>query len=259
MHDKERFALFSGRAYPGTSKTPTLDQMGIDLTAQARQEKLAPVIGRDKDLERVIQVLSRSPSPRSGIRKNNIALISDLVGEPERGRRKMAIVEGVAQLMVSQPAPAVSSGSVTLESSRLFCCLEKLQGKRLVTLDISLLGAGVKSQGEFEERIRKIIEELRSSQNCIIFIDEVHTLVAFAQSVYGAAEKVDVAPLRVPALACGEIQCIGAATLDEYREHIEKDLALQRHFQEVIVHGMVATEETILNQGGDNDSTQEQS
>jgi ATP-dependent Clp protease ATP-binding subunit ClpC len=152
----------------------------------------------------------------------------------------------------------VASGSEALESSWLFHCLEKLQGKRLVTLDISLLGAGAKSQNEFEERFRKIIEELRSSQDCIIFIDEVYTLVAFAQSVYGPAEGMDVAPLRVPALAHGEIQCIGATTLDEYREHIEKDLVLQHHFQEVIVHEMVATEETILNQGGDNDSTQEQ-
>lgn len=258
MHDKERFALSTEPAYPGNSKTPTLDQMGIDLTAQARQGKLAPVIGHDKDLERVIQVLSRSSSPHTGIRKNNIALISDLIGEPERGLRKTAIVEGVAQLIVSHPASAVASGTEAPESSWLFYCLEKLQGKRLVTLDIRLLGASVTSLSEFEERFRQIIEELRSSQDCIIYIDEAHTLVAFAQSLYEAAEKVDVAPPRVPALVRGEIQCIGATTLDEYREHIEKDLALQPHFQEVIVHEMVATEETIQNQDGDNDSTQEQ-
>jgi ATP-dependent Clp protease ATP-binding subunit ClpC len=258
MHDKERFALFPERAYPGASQTPTLDQMGVDLTAQARQGKLAPVIGRDKDLERVIQVLSRSPSPHTGIRKNNIVLISDLIGEPGRSLRTMAIVEGVAQLMISHRAPAVAPGSEAQESSWMFYCLEKLQDKRLVTLDLDLLGAGAQSQSEFEERFRRIIEELRYSQDCIIFIDEAHTLVAFAQSVFGAAEGIGVAPRRVPALDRGEIQCIGASTLDEYRKHFEQDPALQRHFQEVIVHEMVATDEAILNQSGDSDSTQEQ-
>jgi ATP-dependent Clp protease ATP-binding subunit ClpC len=180
MHDKERFAQFTERTRPKASKTPTLDQVGIDLTAQARQGKLAPVIGRDKDLERVIQVLSRSPSPRTGIRKNNIVLINDLISEPERGLRKMAIVEGAAQLMISHRVPVVTSGSEALESSWLLGCLERLQGKRLVTLNLGLLGVGAKSQSEFEERFRKIIEEIRAIQDCIIFIDEPHTLVAFA-------------------------------------------------------------------------------
>ena len=220
MHDNERFALFPEQAHPRASETPTLDQMGIDLTAQARQGTLAPVVGCDKDLERVIQVLSRSPLPRTGIRKNNIALIGDLTSEPERSFRKTAIVEGLAQQMISSrvPAAASGSGSEALESSWLWYCLEKLQGKRLVTLYVGLLVAGTTSQNEFEERFKQIREELRSSGDCIIFIDEVHALVAFAQSAYGAAQSgVDVAPLRVPALARGEIQCIGATTLDEYR------------------------------------------
>ena len=242
-------------ARPTASTTPALDQVGIDLTAQARQGKLSPVIGRDKDLERVIQVLSRLPMPRTGIRKNNVALIS----EPERGPRKMAIVEGLAQQMISHRMPAVASGSEAPEPSWLELCLERHPGKRLVRLDVGLLVAGTTSQSEFEERFRTIIEELRSSQDRIIFIDEVHALVAFAQSAYGAAQgSVDVDSLHVPVLARGAIQCIGATTLDECREHIQKDPELQRHFQEVIVHEMVTTQETVLNQSGDNDSAQEQ-
>ncbi len=261
MHDDVRFALFPEQAHPRASKTPTLDQMGSDLTAQARQGKLAPVIGRDKDLERVIQVLSRFPSPCTGIRKNNIALIGDVISEPERSLRKTAIVEGLVQQMIASrvPTAASGSGSAALESSWLWYCLEKLQGKRLVTLDVGLLVAGTTSQSEFEERLKKIIEELRSSGDCIIFSDEVHTLVAFAQSAYGAAHSgVDVSPRRVQALARGEIQCIGTTTLDEYRKYIEQDPALQRHFQEVIVHEIVTAEGTVLNQSGDNDSTLEQ-
>ncbi|MGH2516340.1 MAG: AAA family ATPase [Ktedonobacterales bacterium] len=257
MHDNERFAPFTEQARPRASKTPTLDQMGIDLTAQVRQGKVAPVIGRDKDLERVIQVLSRLPSPRTGVRKNNVALISDFISEPERGPRKMAIVEGLAQQMISHRMPAVASGSEAPEPSWLEVCLERLPGNRLVTLDVGLLVAGTTSESEFEEHFKQIIEELRSSQDCIVFIDEVHALVAFAQSVYGAAQgSVGVAPRRVPALARGEIQCIGATTLDEYRKYIGNDPVLQRHFQEVIVHEP-NTQETILNQNGDNDSNQE--
>lgn len=261
MHDNERFALFPDQAHPSASRTPTLDQMGIDLTAQARQGKLAPVIGRDKDLEGVIQVLSRSQLPHTGIRKHNIALIMDLISEPERSLRNMAIVEGLAQQMIASRASAAASESVSaaLESSWLWYCLEKLQGKRLVTLDVSLLVAGTTSQSEFEERFRTIIDELRSSQECIIFIDEVNTLVAFAQSAYGAAQSgVNVAPLPVSAQARGDMQCIGATTLDEYRTYIERDPALQRHFQEVILHEMFTTDETVLNHTGDNDSTQDQ-
>jgi ATP-dependent Clp protease ATP-binding subunit ClpC len=259
MHDKGRFAMFTERAHPSASKTPTLDQMGIDLTARARQGEMTPVIGRDKDIERVIQVLSRNPMSHTGIRKNNAALISDWVSEPVRGMRKMAILEGVAQLMSSFRAPAMASGAEAQELSWLSHCLEKLQGKRLVTLDVGLLGAGATSLSEFEARFNKIIEEIRASPDCIIFIDEPHALVAFAQSAYGAAKgRVDVAPVRDPALAHGDIQCIGAVTLDEYRMYIEQDPALQRHFQEVIVHEMVAAEEIVPHQRGDNASTQEQ-
>jgi ATP-dependent Clp protease ATP-binding subunit ClpC len=182
------------------SKTPTIDQMGIDLTAHARMGKLDPVVGREQEIERVIQILSRR-------QKNNPALI----GEPGVG--KTAIVEGLAQRIVSGEVP------------------ETLMGKRLLTLDVGSLVAGTKYRGEFEERLKKIIEEIRSSQDCIIFIDEVHTLVGA-----GAAEgAVDAANILKPALSRGELQCIGATTLDEYRKYIEKDAALQRRFQEVIV------------------------
>jgi len=191
------------------SKTPTIDQMGIDLTAAARAGKLDPVIGREQEIERVIQILSRR-------HKNNPALI----GEPGVG--KTAIVEGLAQKIIVGEVP------------------ETLSGKRLLTLDVGSLVAGTKYRGEFEERLKKIIEEIRASQDCIIFIDEVHTLVGA-----GAAEgAVDAANILKPALARGELQCIGATTLDEYRKYIEKDAALQRRFQEVIVRE-ASVEETI--------------
>jgi ATP-dependent Clp protease ATP-binding subunit ClpC len=193
----------SGNQHEGRekhSKTPTIDQMGIDLTAHARMGKLDPVVGREQEIERVIQILSRR-------QKNNPALI----GEPGVG--KTAIVEGLAQKIVSGEVP------------------ETLMGKRLLTLDVGSLVAGTKYRGEFEERLKKIIEEIRSSQDCIIFIDEVHTLVGA-----GAAEgAVDAANILKPALSRGELQCIGATTLDEYRKYIEKDAALQRRFQEVMV------------------------
>src|SRR2546423_4588092 len=182
------------------SKTPTIDQMGIDLTAAARAGTLDPVIGRHQEIERVIQILSRR-------NKNNPALI----GEPGVG--KTAIVEGLAQRLVAGEVP------------------ETLAGKRLLTLDVGSLVAGTKYRGEFEERLKKIIEEIRNSRDCIIFIDEVHTLVGA-----GAAEgAVDAANILKPALSRGELQCIGATTLDEYRKYIERDAALQRRFQEVIV------------------------
>ncbi|HUY76056.1 MAG TPA: ATP-dependent Clp protease ATP-binding subunit [Ktedonobacterales bacterium] len=185
---------------PKHSKTPTIDQMGIDLTAHARQGKLDPIVGREKEIERVIQILSRR-------QKNNPALI----GEPGVG--KTAIVEGLAQKIIAGEVP------------------ETLIGKRLLTLDVGSLVAGTKYRGEFEERLKKIIEEIRTSQDCIIFIDEVHTLVGA-----GAAEgAVDAANILKPALGRGELQCIGATTLDEYRKYIEKDPALQRRFQDVIV------------------------
>ncbi len=191
------------------SKTPTLDQVGTDLTLAARANKLDPIVGRESEIERVIQILSRR-------QKNNPALI----GEPGVG--KTAIVEGLAQKIIAGEVP------------------ETLLGKRLVTLDVGSLVAGTKYRGEFEERLKKIIEELKQSQDCIIFIDEVHTLVGA-----GAAEgAVDAANILKPALGRGEIQCIGATTLDEYRKYIEKDPALQRRFQDVMVRESTV-EETI--------------
>ncbi len=182
------------------SKTPVIDQLGMDLTAAARASKLDPVIGRAKEIERVIQILSRRT-------KNNPVLI----GEPGVG--KTAIVEGLAQRVASGDVP------------------ETLIGKRLLTLDIGSLVAGTKYRGEFEERLKKIIEEVKNSGNCVLFIDELHTLVGA-----GAAEgAVDAANILKPALARGELQTIGATTLDEYRKYIERDAALERRFQPVLV------------------------
>ncbi|MGH2447612.1 MAG: ATP-dependent Clp protease ATP-binding subunit, partial [Chloroflexota bacterium] len=183
-----------------SSKTPTIDQLGIDLTSQARTGQLDPTVGRDDEIERVLQVLSRR-------RKNNPALI----GEPGVG--KTAIVEGLAQRIVGGEVP------------------ENLLGKRLLTLDIGSLVAGTKYRGEFEERLKKIIEEIRSSGDCILFIDELHTIVGA-----GAAEgAVDAANILKPALSRGELQTIGATTLDEYRKYIERDAALERRFQPITV------------------------
>ena len=182
------------------SKTPTIDQLGLDMTAQARAGQQDPVIGRATEIERVIQILSRR-------QKNNPALI----GEPGVG--KTAIAEGLAQRIVAGEVP------------------ETLIGKRLLTLDIGSLVAGTKYRGEFEERLKKIIEEIRSAKDCILFIDELHTIVGA-----GAAEgAVDAANILKPALSRGEIQCIGATTLDEYRKYIERDAALERRFQPVNV------------------------
>ena len=182
------------------SKTPTLDQLGINLTEAARAGKLDPVIGREKEIERVIQILSRRT-------KNNPALI----GEPGVG--KTAIAEGLAHRIVSGDVP------------------DTLADKRVLTLDIGSLVAGTKYRGEFEERLKKIIDELRNSSDCVLFIDELHTLVGA-----GAAEgAIDAANILKPPLARGELQCIGATTLDEYRKYIEKDAALERRFQPVMV------------------------
>jgi ATP-dependent Clp protease ATP-binding subunit ClpC len=182
------------------SKTPTVDQLGINLTEAARLGKLDPVIGREKEIERVIQILSRRT-------KNNPALI----GEPGVG--KTAIAEGLAHRIVSGDVP------------------ETLMNKRVLTLDIGSLVAGTKYRGEFEERLKKIIEELRSTNDAVLFIDELHTLVGA-----GAAEgAIDAANLLKPPLARGELQCIGATTLDEYRKYIERDAALERRFQPVMV------------------------
>ncbi|HUG48733.1 MAG TPA: ATP-dependent Clp protease ATP-binding subunit [Candidatus Limnocylindria bacterium] len=182
------------------SKTPTVDQLGINLTDAVRAGKIDPVIGREKEIERVIQILSRRT-------KNNPALI----GEPGVG--KTAIAEGLAQRIVSGDVP------------------ETLANKRVLTLDIGSLVAGTKYRGEFEERLKKIIEELRSTSDAVLFIDELHTLVGA-----GAAEgAIDAANILKPPLARGELQCIGATTLDEYRKYIERDAALERRFQPVMV------------------------
>src|SRR5256885_1175200 len=182
------------------SKTPLLDQFGRDLTELARRNQLDPVIGRETEIERVIQILSRRT-------KNNPALI----GEPGVG--KTAIAEGLEHRIVKGDVP------------------ETLQGKRVLTLDIGSLVAGTKYRGEFEERLKKIIEELRHAHDVILFIDELHTLVGA-----GAAEgAVDAANILKPSLARGELQCIGATTLDEFRKYIERDAALERRFQPVMV------------------------
>ncbi len=191
----------SGDSKRGTgSKTPTVDQLGINLTEAARAGKLDPVVGREKEIERVVQILSRR-------RKNNPALI----GEPGVG--KTAIAEGLAHRIVAGDIP------------------ESLADKRVLTLDIGSLVAGTKYRGEFEERLKKIIEELRSTNDAILFIDELHTLVGA-----GAAEgAIDAANILKPPLSRGELQCIGATTLDEFRKYIEKDAALERRFQPVMV------------------------
>jgi len=184
----------------GSSRTPALDQLSIDLTAAARAGKLDPVIGRVKEIDRIIQILSRRT-------KNNPALI----GEPGVG--KTAIVEGLAHRIVSGDVP------------------ETLEGKRLIMLDIGSLVAGTKYRGEFEERLKKVIDEIKTAGNCILFIDEFHTIVGA-----GAAEgAVDAANILKPSLARGELQCIGATTLDDFRKHVERDAALERRFQPVLV------------------------
>src|SRR4030088_2636238 len=189
-----------GAPHGKSSKTPVIDQLGVNLTAMAKAQQLDPVIGREKEIERVIQILSRRT-------KNNPALI----GEPGVG--KTAIAEGLAHRIVKGDAP------------------ETLQGKRVLTLDIGSLVAGTKYRGEFEERLKKIIEELRHAKDVILFIDELHTLVGA-----GAAEgAVDAANILKPSLARGELQCIGATTLDEFRKYIERDAALERRFQPVMV------------------------
>ena len=183
-----------------TSRTPALDQLGIDLTAAARAGKLDPVIGRVKEIDRVIQILSRRT-------KNNPALI----GEPGVG--KTAIVEGLAHRITSGDIPEI------------------LGGKRLVTLDMGSLVAGTKYRGEFEERLKKVIDEIKTAGNCILFVDEFHTIIGA-----GAAEgAVDAANILKPSLARGELQCIGATTLDDYRKYVERDAALERRFQPILV------------------------
>ncbi len=189
-----------GGSAPGKSKTPTLDQYGRDLTALAKENAIDPVIGRSKEIERVIQILCRRT-------KNNPCLI----GEPGVG--KTAIAEGLALKIAKGEVP------------------ELLKDKRVVALDLTGMVAGTKYRGDFEERIRNAIEEVKKAQDVILFIDELHTLIGA-----GAAEgAVDAANILKPSLARGELQVIGATTLDEYRKHIEKDAALERRFQPVTV------------------------
>nr|YP_009391523.1 Clp protease ATP binding subunit [Platysiphonia delicata]ARW59667.1 Clp protease ATP binding subunit [Platysiphonia delicata] len=191
------------------SKTPTLEEFGSNLTELAIEGVLDPVVGRQKEIERVIQILGRRT-------KNNPVLI----GEPGVG--KTAIAEGLAQRIANRDIPSI------------------LEDKLVVTLDVGLLVAGTKYRGEFEERLKRIMDEIKSANNVILVIDEVHTLIGA-----GAAEgAIDAANLLKPALARGELQCIGATTLEEYRKHIEKDAALERRFQPVLV-GEPSVEETI--------------
>ncbi len=192
-----------------STRTPTLDQLGIDLTAAARASKLDPVIGRSKEIARVVQILSRRT-------KNNPVLI----GPPGVG--KTAIVEALAQQVTTGDVPG------------------NLSNRRVVTLDMGALVAGTKYRGEFEERLKKVVEEIKSAGNCILFIDEMHTMVGA-----GAAEgAVDAANILKPSLARGELQCIGATTLDDYRKYVERDPALERRFQPVNVEEPT-TEETV--------------
>lgn len=193
----------------GKSNTPTLDEFGKDLTELAREGKIDPVIGRDKEIERVIQILSRRT-------KNNPCLI----GEPGVG--KTAIAEGLALKIVKDEVP------------------ELLEDKKIVSLDLTSMVAGTKYRGDFEERIKKAMDEVKEAKNVILFIDEVHTIMG-AGSAEGA---VDAANILKPSLARGEIQVIGATTIDEYRKNIEKDAALERRFQSVLV-GEPTEEETV--------------
>jgi ATP-dependent Clp protease ATP-binding subunit ClpC len=180
--------------------TPTLDDLGVDLTRMAEQGKLDPVVGRDAELERVIQILSRRT-------KNNPVLM----GEPGVG--KTAVVEKLATMIINDEVP------------------DTLRGKRLITLEMGALVAGTKYRGEFEERLRKVVSELRNNRSCILFIDEIHTMVGA-----GAAEgAVDASNILKPSLARGEFQLIGATTQDDYRKYVERDPALERRFQPVSV------------------------
>src|SRR5512140_93769 len=192
-----------GEATPraGKSKTPALDSFGRDLTELARQGKLDPVIGREKEIERTMQILGRRT-------KNNPVLLG------EAGVGKTAIVEGFAQRVVEGNVP------------------ELLADRRIVVLDLAMMVAGTKYRGQFEERIKAVMNEVRRAKNTILFIDELHTLVGAG----GAEGAIDASNVLKPALSRGEIQCIGATTFDEYRKYIEKDAALARRFQSIHVN-----------------------
>ncbi len=189
------------------SKTPALDSFGRDLTELARQKKLDPVIGREREIERVIQILCRR-------QKNNPVLLG------EAGVGKTAIVEGFAQMVVDNAVPDI------------------LADRRIIVLDLAMMVAGTKYRGQFEERIKAVMNEVRRARNTILFIDELHTLVGAG----GAEGAIDASNVLKPALSRGEIQCIGATTLDEYRKYIEKDGALERRFQTVMVDPPTASQ-----------------
>ncbi len=190
----------AGTASGGKTKTPSLDEFGTDLTLAAQEQRLDPVVGREKEIERVIQILARRT-------KNNPVLI----GEPGVG--KTAGAEGLATRIVNSEVPDI------------------LEGKKVIQLDMGLLVAGTKYRGEFEERLKKIMDEIRQAGNIILIIDEMHTLIGA-----GAAEgAIDAANILKPALSRGEIQVIGATTLEEYRKYVEKDSALERRFQSIII------------------------
>jgi ATP-dependent Clp protease ATP-binding subunit ClpC len=197
---KEEKKSADAKRVKGKSKTPVLDNFGRDLTKLAEQDRLDPIVGREKEIERVSQILSRR-------KKNNPVLI----GEPGVG--KTAIAEGLALRIVQRKVSRV------------------LFGKRVVTLDLASLVAGTKYRGQFEERMKAVMNELEKSKDVILFIDEIHTIVGAG----GASGSLDASNMFKPALARGEVQCVGATTLDEYRQYIEKDGALERRFQSVIV------------------------
>ena len=203
---REEMRNSAQRGREKASSTPTLDQYGRDLTAMAKEGKLDPVIGRETEITRVIQILSRRT-------KNNPCLI----GEPGVG--KTAIAEGLASRIVEGNIP------------------ETITGKRLVTLDLSGMVAGSKYRGEFEERIKAVINEVRNDGQVLLFIDELHTIIGAG----GAEGAMDASNILKPALARGEIQIIGATTIQEYRKHIEKDAALERRFQPVMVEAVSYT------------------
>ena len=185
----------------GKSKTPALDSFGRDLTELAREDQLDPVIGRAHEIERLVQILCRRT-------KNNPVLLG------EAGVGKTAIVEGLAQIIVANDVPEI------------------LADRRIVVLDLAMMVAGTKYRGQFEERIKAVMNEVRRAKNVLLFIDELHTLVGAG----GAEGAIDASNVLKPALSRGEIQCIGATTLDEYRKYIEKDGALERRFQTIMVN-----------------------
>jgi ATP-dependent Clp protease ATP-binding subunit ClpC len=199
--DEPQAAPGDPRAKSGRSKTPALDQFGRDLTELAKEGALDPVIGRTNEIERVIQVLCRRT-------KNNPVLLG------EAGVGKTAIVEGLAQKIINNDVP------------------ELLHERRIVVLDLAMMVAGTKYRGQFEERIKAVMNEVRRAKNVILFIDELHTLVGAG----GAEGAIDAANVLKPSLSRGEIQCVGATTMDEYRKYIEKDGALERRFQTIIVN-----------------------